>query len=748
MINPKEMTLRGNLVSLLAAFLLTMCASVEFYSIFPGDRVIAVSTLGSFVGVAVAYLAMRLKISKQMEAISLIVAFFLLSAPATDAGIMFIIPTLSSIHGVAAATINGWSQLVTSQLPPGSDNFLLTIPYLVTMLGAYVGFSISSRTRFRLLGLLAPLLVLVSGILLGTSSGISILDRGVPFFVVAIVWVYYLRRQQGPELIGEHTNLSFSGASIMIVLSILFGIVFTPYFLGNSERVVLRNYVIPPFNPEAYPSPLNGFRNYVVTEKNTLLFSVSGVEKNDEIRLATMDSYNGIVWGVGSGSSGSGYYVKPGSPISQPICPSTYGCSHQEVTVVDNAYSDVWLPSVGNVVNMNFGGLRAASLTQNVRFNFATQSLAEPILLSPGDSYSIDSLVPNYPGQSVLSGLDLAKTSLPSPTNVPPVIQSKAGTLTAGISSDFAKLEDLSTKLKQNGVYSDGLSNQAVSVAGAGAYRMAQFFNGVPVGDAEQYSSAMALMADSLGLPSRVVLGTVAKSNGTIQVKGSDITAWVEVDFQGIGWYSFFPTPPTSSKKSPSPPAPPVPSTNIPVVASNLDNSQNSSAASQNATSKAAATRKHVAGSNDIWAVVLDIFELSIPFLVLIIAVTSILALKATRKRKRKFQGSPLDKIVGAWQELKDSALDFGLRLSPVGTRKEHAGELGDIFVPIALKVDRAVFSTEVIEESYAEALWKEIESSINSMSSRYSKIKVLIARVNLASLLAGSPKGFRKKGL
>ncbi|NNN22409.1 MAG: transglutaminase domain-containing protein, partial [Acidimicrobiales bacterium] len=652
MINSKETTVRGNFVSMLAAFLLTMCASVEFFSIFPGDRVIIVSILGSLLGVVGAYLAMKLSIPKQLEALSLIVAFFLFSAPATNAGIMYIIPTLSSIHGVATTTISGWSQLVTSQLPPGPDNYLLTIPYLVTLLGAYFGFSISSRTKYRLLGLLPPLLVLVSGILLGTSSGISILDRAVPLFGVALVWVYYLRKQQGPELIGEHTNLSITGASIMIVFSILFGIVFTPYFLGNSERVVLRNYVIPPFNPETYPSPLNGFRNYVVTEKNTLLFTVSGVEKGDQIRLATMDSYNGVIWGVGSGSSGSGYYVKPGNPISQLICPSTYGCSHQEVTVVDNAYSDVWLPSVGNVITMKFSGSRAASLAQNVQFNFATQSLAEPILLSPGDSYSINALVPNYPSATELAGLDLAKISLPSPTNVPPVIQSKASTLTAGVGPDFAKLQDLSTKLRQDGTYSDGLKNQAVSVAGTGAYRMAEFFHGVPVGDAEQYSSAMALMADSLGLPCRVVLGTVAKSNGTIQVKGSDITSWVEVDFQGIGWYPFFPTPPTSSKKNQSPPAPPASSANIPVVASNLDNSQNSSAASQNATSKAAATKKHVTGNNATGILILDIFEISLPFLVITFVAMSILLLKARRRRKRKFQGSPLDRIVGAWQEL------------------------------------------------------------------------------------------------
>lgn len=69
----------------------------------------------------------------------------------------------------------------------------------------------------------------------------------------------------------------------------------------------------------------------------------------------------------------------------------------------------------------------------------------------------------------------------------------------------------------------------------------------------------MALMARDLGLPSRVVLGFLPKNedgeitdartektsgNGTkIEFTGNDVTAWVEIKLQGLGWVAFYPTP-------------------------------------------------------------------------------------------------------------------------------------------------------------------------------------------------------------
>ncbi|MFI9817159.1 transglutaminase family protein [Saccharothrix variisporea] len=64
-------------------------------------------------------------------------------------------------------------------------------------------------------------------------------------------------------------------------------------------------------------------------------------------------------------------------------------------------------------------------------------------------------------------------------------------------------------------------------------------------GFCEQYASAMAIMARSVGLPSRVALGfTAGFPVGDAQtITTQDAHAWVEIYFPGYGWTVFDPTP-------------------------------------------------------------------------------------------------------------------------------------------------------------------------------------------------------------
>ncbi|WP_158843045.1 transglutaminase TgpA family protein [Saccharothrix deserti] len=69
-------------------------------------------------------------------------------------------------------------------------------------------------------------------------------------------------------------------------------------------------------------------------------------------------------------------------------------------------------------------------------------------------------------------------------------------------------------------------------------------FNGKR-GYCEQYASAMAIMARSLGMPARVALGfTAGYATGDFQtITTQDAHAWVEIYFPGYGWTTFDPTP-------------------------------------------------------------------------------------------------------------------------------------------------------------------------------------------------------------
>lgn len=66
------------------------------------------------------------------------------------------------------------------------------------------------------------------------------------------------------------------------------------------------------------------------------------------------------------------------------------------------------------------------------------------------------------------------------------------------------------------------------------------------VGYCEQFATSMAVMARSLGIPARVVLGFApgdVAEDGLVTVREKHGHAWVEVWLDGIGWVGFDPTP-------------------------------------------------------------------------------------------------------------------------------------------------------------------------------------------------------------
>jgi transglutaminase-like putative cysteine protease len=70
-------------------------------------------------------------------------------------------------------------------------------------------------------------------------------------------------------------------------------------------------------------------------------------------------------------------------------------------------------------------------------------------------------------------------------------------------------------------------------------------------GHCEFYSTAMAIVLRSLGVPTRNVTGfiggTYNRFSGTYAVRQGDAHSWVEAYIDGIGWTRFDPTPPASS---------------------------------------------------------------------------------------------------------------------------------------------------------------------------------------------------------
>ena len=116
--------------------------------------------------------------------------------------------------------------------------------------------------------------------------------------------------------------------------------------------------------------------------------------------------------------------------------------------------------------------------------------------------------------------------------------------------------------LRSEGKYSDGIGRtERIYVAGHSVWRLSDEFVNAPqiVGNDEQYAATMALIANDIGVPARVVLGAVVPEGG--RVTGKDVSAWVELRAADGSWRTL----PTEAFMSLTPPADQVPETNTPM---------------------------------------------------------------------------------------------------------------------------------------------------------------------------------------
>ena len=279
------------------------------------------------------------------------------------------------------------------------------------------------------------------------------------------------------------------------------------------------------------------------------------------------------------------------------------------------------------------------------------------------------------------------------------------------------------------------------------------------VGDQEQYAVAMMLMARSLGLPARVVMGfdpwqaggsasggtAPGGSSSTIEVTGADVTAWVEIPFAGVGWVAFDPTPDQQKvpqQQSPDqqqnahqqdvqPPPPPEPP-------DRADTTSIKDSGDQDADKSDDQDQKDTplpAGELP-FGVILGV---GIPVLVLLLPLLLVIGLKARRSRRRRSRGSPTSRIAGGWSEVLDRATDLGVPPVSGATRTETAARLDSAFrgstAVLARAADTSVFSPDPVDAAEAAAYWAQVDAAIEEMERSASPARRWRARVAVASL-------------
>jgi transglutaminase-like putative cysteine protease len=642
---------------------------------------------GLLVGTAAGILAASLRLGPLPTGLLAVLAYFLFGSPLTmpTFATFGVLPSAASVSGLAVGAVFGWRDIVTLTTPVVAPDYIAVLPYVATWIVGLVSSTIATRwftshrrTPLSSLGaLLAPTALYVTGVLTGTAEPYLAAVRGVAFATIALVWLAWRVPQSTNANLGSTSGLLRrkligvgSIALVTIVGGALLGAASAP---STSQRYVLRENIQPPFDPLIYPSPLSGFRIFTKDTSADALFTVDGMNAGERIRIATMDSYDGQIWNVTSAagdahSSGSFGLVGEqlgGAPLGGAV-------DHRTLSIAIDHYNGRWIPTVGYATSIHFQA--QAPLSTDLRYNRQTGVLIDTAALHSGQTYNLNVDSQTDPKDGDLETVPPAGLSQSPITEQPDLIQSKATEFAGKATTPIDKLRAIEAAFKKQGVLSHGRANDAVpSRAGHGADRMKLLLSQTPmVGDQEQYASAFALMARSLGYPARVVMGFAPKSitaGQKVTVASKDVSAWVEVAFQGVGWVTFDPTPDASNQPTVIPSKPKTEA--LPQVRQppRTTGNQNNLVAPTEISKQQKSPDAFVLPG---W-VVPTALGIGIPLAAYFIPLLVIAAIKRRRRRHRREDGTADRRAAGAWDELTDAYAELGYRVPRTATRVQTA---------------------------------------------------------------------------
>ena len=708
---------------------------------------------GLVLGAATGIGASLFRLGAVTTTLGAIVLYFLfgtaLAVPTQAIAVVF--PSLQSLASIATGTVYGWSDLVTLSTPVGAPQYIAVVPYFAAWFVALLSTTLATRwlsarprTAWRFgIALIAPVALYLAGVLLGTDQPYQAGIRGIVFGVLALVWLGFRRKTDAVAQAGAARlrNRKIAGTAVVVLGAVLVGgtagFVIAP---PNDERFVLREEIQPPFDPLDYPSPLSGFRHYTKQVTDDVLFTVSGLQVGDRVRLATLDTFTGKLWNVTgpeSDTAGSGSFELVGRNFPKPslITPE----ERDNITFTIGDYDDVWLPSIGYPTSLAFESGDAAASADALRYNPATGTAVLTTGVHKGDVYVLDAEEQKTISATDLSDAQIAPVQLPSVEGSPDIVSVKTQEYVGSTTTPIDQLEAIRLALVNNGFLSHGRASDAVpSRAGHGADRVTELLErNQMVGDQEQYASAFALMARSLGYPARVVMGfapEILEGGGPVEVTGDDVTAWVEVAFADEGWVSFDPTPDETDipqDQVPKPQSEPQPQVRQPPRSDNDDEALLSPVELDDTKDDDNGLGFLLPG----WVVVLGL-SILIPAAIVFVPLLVIAALKRRRARKRRLTGAGHDRVAGAWEELTDQYSELGFEVPSKLTRVRVATRLEEQLQgeqarlrSLAVQTDEAVFSGREVDEASSEVVWTEALAAVEVAKATVTGSRRLLSR-------------------
>ncbi|MDR2895266.1 MAG: DUF3488 and transglutaminase-like domain-containing protein [Propionibacteriaceae bacterium] len=743
----------------LAALALMLAAALAgFWPVFGGPAFIRPAAIGLIVGLVLAWLGARFRLPTGVLALGVVVFFGLFGTAAAFPGraIAQFVPNVDCLRLLIEGSVGVWKPFITASTPLASFTGMGLVPFIIALIGATTAGSAAWRA-VRPAWVLLPIgLTAIAVIALGTGLAWHPLVQALVMILVAWVWLVWRAEEQLGAGVGGHRGIDPGGSpgdagrhqSLWLLVSVLLlaaallasGVAWLA--APNLQRDVVRAHVDPPLDLRDLPSPLASFRSLVVAaseeDSPDPLFSIDDWDSTYRLRLAVMDDYDGLVYNIADTDNASYRRVGPALGAGDTVDGSL------SLTVTVGAYDDVWVPGLAGVEQAVFSGDRADSLTDNLYYNGEAEALIDTAHLQGGDQLTLTVDPPSAQPD------DSTAVAISDQDELPDVVPAAVGALASKWAgndpSAFKRVSALIDALSTQGFFSHGLTDGLgiESLPGHSSARIASLLERpeMMVGDDEQYAVAAALMLRSLGMPARVVMGfyTDEQSDlaaGLWQVSAADVHAWVEVDFDGVGWYPFYPTPDEDQtpqaqvKQKEYQPLPQV--LQPPPTISKTDDS---------APQASLPDRDEPDPEAEIdWGLIITLtLAIGLPLLVIVGPIVAIVWLKRRRRSRRSDASDPDAAVIGGWQELIDVAADRGLVPPASATRAEISQSLSgqwqvDGLTDLSARADRAAYAADPADRSDAESYWADLRTSLGQLRQQSSVWQRLRATMSVASL-------------
>ncbi|QFG20567.1 DUF3488 and transglutaminase-like domain-containing protein [Actinomadura sp. WMMB 499] len=618
--------------------------------------------------------------------------------------------------------LSGWKEILTTLLPAPAEPRLLVLVNVLVWLAAFGAAELALRTSQRALPCVPALAAWTVALLLGVDGP----GTNVPLAAgtVGLIAVLVLIRSADPDAGPAWRPLAL-GVPCAGVLGVLAYLVAPVVPVGADPYDPREQVQAPPPQQRDGVSPLDRVGGWLL-RPDQVLFTVESSRTEIE-RLAVLEAFDGVTW------SSTARFVPTGSRVpAGPERPRTHTTT-QRITVRD--LPGVWVPAPDRP-------RRVEGLPVVADPAAGTLAAAEP--LRSGQSYTVTSVVPEWTAED-LEGASAARDAAaraalelpwgPGATEAPVQLaefKRFAEAATQGATTDVQKAAMLAEYLK-------GYAKYDVTAAPGHGYRQIDYFlaegrRGTP----EHFAAAYALLARSVGLPCRVVVGFAGgqRAGDTVQVRAGDVMVWPEVGFEELGWVRFNPLPDDARR-----------SKDGDAVAAG------ESAAKLEQAQKSAATRRQGDGPGEQperqrgapvpaeptpWWVFASIGGAA-----LVLAYLLAVLLAPTLRTRRRRAGPPAARIAGAWRQALDHLADAGLGASRTLTAQEVArfgaaavGErAGGELVPLADLVDRTRFAPSPPDAAAADRAWRHTDAVGRLVTAKAGRLRRLRRRLHPRSL-------------